>query len=160
SEAQTKEVAAAAAADPAAEADLLRAARTARLAGLKERCRNVKAAAAGAAEEIAVYERIRQSRYLRHWTDPDGAVRLDGRLGSDATVHAVLTDGVDVTAVAHLGRTIPAHLRTALAERDPVCCVPGCDVRRGLEIDHRIPYAEGGPTSLANLARMCGWHHY
>jgi hypothetical protein len=39
--------------------------------------------------------------------------------------------------------------------------VPGCDVANGLEIDHwDIPFAEGGPTRLSNLARLCHHHHY
>ena len=62
--------------------------------------------------------------------------------------------------VARAGRTIPAALRRALVERDPVCVVPGCDTRDRLEIDHLLPYADGGEVSLANLARLCHWHHY
>lgn len=38
--------------------------------------------------------------------------------------------------------------------------MPGCHARLGLEIDHRVPFAKGGPTRLDNLARLCGWHHY
>ena len=72
----------------------------------------------------------------------------------------VVTRGVDITAVAHGGRTIPAHLRTALECRDPVCIVPTCEQRRGLQIDHRQPFAARGETSLANLARLCRYHHY
>ncbi len=69
--------------------------------------------------------------------------------------------GADVTAVTHIGRTIPARIRTALQIRDPVCVVPRCDRRRGLEIDHyRVAYVDGGPSMLDNLARICGWHHY
>ena len=62
--------------------------------------------------------------------------------------------------MAHAGRTIPASLRRALIERDPACVVPGCDLRDGLEIDHVEPFALGGATSLANLVRLCHWHHY
>jgi 5-methylcytosine-specific restriction endonuclease McrA len=29
-----------------------------------------------------------------------------------------------------------------------------------VEIDHIVPFAEGGPTALDNLARLCRWHHY
>jgi hypothetical protein len=81
-------------------------------------------------------------------------------LMGDALTRLVITDGVDVTTVCHLGRAIPAHLRTALLERDRCCVVPGCDVEDGLEIDHVRPFAEGGPTSLDNLARLCRWHHH
>ncbi len=79
----------------------------------------------------------------------------------DAIVDLVVTKGADIAAVCHLGRTVPAALRTALVVRDPTCVVPGCDVRQGLEIDHRIiPFAKGGPTALWNLARLCRHHHY
>ena len=87
-------------------------------------------------------------------------VEVARRLAVDSVLNVLVTDGVDVTAVAHSGRTVPAALRRALIERDPECVVPGCATRDGLEIDHLRPFAEGGPASLANLARMCHWHHY
>ncbi len=79
----------------------------------------------------------------------------------NAITKVIVTDGVDVTTVCHLGRTVPAHIRSALEERDESCVVPGCDVTKGLEIDHHvIPFAEDGPTELWNLCRLCRWHHY
>jgi hypothetical protein len=82
-------------------------------------------------------------------------------LMGDAICDLVITDGCDVATVCHLGRSIPTALRTALVERDRTCVVPGCDVAHGLEIDHwDIPFAEGGPTRLSNLARLCKHHHY
>ena len=87
-------------------------------------------------------------------------VEVARRLAVDAFLHVLVTDGVDVTAVARAGRSIPAALRTALLERDPTCVVPGCDTRDRLEIDHVVPVADGGPSSLANLVRLCHWHHY
>jgi hypothetical protein len=79
-------------------------------------------------------------------------VEVARRLAVDSVLNVLVTDGVDVTAVAHSGRTIPAALRRALVERDPECVVPGCTIREGLEIDHVLPFAEGGPASLDNLA--------
>ncbi len=79
----------------------------------------------------------------------------------DAICDVVIADGVDVTTVCHLGRSIPTALRTALLARDPACVVPGCDVASGLEFDHwAVPFAEGGAASLENLARLCHHHHY
>jgi hypothetical protein len=66
----------------------------------------------------------------------------------------------DIRAVSHRGRTINAALRTALVYRDRTCVVPGCGVTKGLEIDHVIPFAEGGPTELDNLALLCYDHHH
>jgi Domain of unknown function (DUF222) len=88
---------------------------------------------------------------------PVGVAR---RLAVDSILSILVTKGVDVTAVAHAGRTIPASLRRALIERDPVCVVPGCGVDEALEIDHVEPFGEGGGTVLANLVRLCHWHHY
>ncbi|MFY9586456.1 MAG: HNH endonuclease signature motif containing protein, partial [Actinomycetota bacterium] len=81
------------------------------------------------------------------------------RLARDGVVKAVLDDDADVRAIARVGRTIPAKLRSALEARDATCVVPGCDQAEGLEIDHVIPHSEGGPTRLDNLARLCRWHH-
>jgi hypothetical protein len=87
-------------------------------------------------------------------------VTLARRMADDCILKVVVTKGVDITAVAHGGRTIPTHLRTALECRDPKCIVPHCNMRRGLEIDHRAPWAATRDTRLENLARLCRWHHY
>jgi hypothetical protein len=83
---------------------------------------------------------------------------VDRMLG-DAVLKVLVTDGVDVRAVAHAGRTIPSRMRTALEQRDPVCAVPGCAVRDGLEIHHVVPFAKKPEARLETLARVCGWHH-
>jgi hypothetical protein len=87
-------------------------------------------------------------------------VEVARELAADSILSVLVTDGIDVTTIAHAGRTIPASLRRALVERDPVCVVPGCEVRDHLEIDHVHPAGLGGQTSMANLARLCHWHHY
>lgn len=82
-------------------------------------------------------------------------------LAGDSILKAIVLKGSDIHSVVHLGRTIPARVRTALEVRDPVCVVPDCDARKGLEIDHyRVPYVDCGETRLDNLARLCRWHHY
>jgi hypothetical protein len=79
----------------------------------------------------------------------------------EAILKVIITDGVDVTSVTHRGRAIPAHIRTALEDRDAKCVVPGCEVAKGLQIDHyKIGFAQDGPTELWNLAHLCRWHHY
>jgi hypothetical protein len=77
----------------------------------------------------------------------------------EAFLKLLVMDGTDVRTIAHMGRAIPAKLRTGLEERDRVCQVPTCDMSVGLEIDHIIPFAEGGPASLENLVRLCKRHH-
>jgi hypothetical protein len=251
---QANEIASAAAADANAEAELVAVARDG-VAGLREKCRRVKAAAAP--DERARHRALHASRALRHWNDPDGAGRLEGRftpevlaellvvlepyeaevfrearavgrretfdayradallalaragrngtgggwsgprntvhvvidhaalvrgrahadercevagggrvpvpvvraLLDDAFVTAVVSDGVDVSRVAHLGRRPTAHQRSALAVRDPECVVPTCHVRVGLEIDHVEPWSASRVTRLDALARLCRFHH-
>jgi hypothetical protein len=78
----------------------------------------------------------------------------------DAFVTAVIKKGRDITTVAHLGRHIPAHLRTAMIVGGRECIVAGCHARGYLEIDHcEIDYADGGPAALWNLDYGCSVHH-
>lgn len=252
---QAHEITSAAHANPSAEFDLLAAAEVDSLKQLKERARKAKARALSDEELAEREDRIERTRFLRTWTDDEGAMRLDAKVSpvagarfmaaleaeaksvfdearaqgrqesegaylvdallrlvtrpgdgegtskvvvhlraplaaflpgdlaegedvceipgigpvSRATAERLLgpaylklfiTDGVDVQSVVHLGRAVPAHVLSALEERDPICVVPGCMVARGLEIDHwKVPFAEGGPTALWNLARLCRHHH-
>ena len=77
----------------------------------------------------------------------------------EAFLKLLVIDGTDIRTIAHMGRHIPAPLRTALEERDRVCQVPRCDMSIGLEIDHIKPFAEGGAASFENLVRLCRRHH-
>lgn len=85
---------------------------------------------------------------------------------ADAFVKAVTHDGVRIDTVAHFGRHIPAHLRTALDLGEPpgfegaVCAEEGCGRRFGLEWDHLDPVANGGATSYANLGPKCTPCHW
>jgi hypothetical protein len=81
-------------------------------------------------------------------------------MASDSFLRFVFHEAGDIRAVSHFGRTVNRHLRTALAHRDKTCVVPGCGVSFGLEIDHVIPFADGGPTALDNLALLCHHHHF
>ena len=57
-------------------------------------------------------------------------------------------------------RTIPPHLRTAVIQRDQHCQFPGCTQPPSVcDVHHLIPWARGGPTSLANLRLLCRFHH-
>lgn len=51
-------------------------------------------------------------------------------------------------------------LKRLLEARDQHCRFPGC-IRRldRCDIDHTVPAARGGPTSVANLAHLCRRHH-
>ena len=77
----------------------------------------------------------------------------------EAFLKLLILDGTEIKTIAHMGRALPAKLRTAVEERDRLCQVPTCDVTLGLEIDHIVPFAEGGPTTFENLVRLCKRHH-
>jgi hypothetical protein len=256
---QVKVIAAAALDHPEAERELLQSAASHSFKGLKARAAQVRAVAGSAQQENARYLAIKHARYVRHWTEIDGAFRLDARLTpdagakvvsalqiesdarfdaartagdqespaayradalvalltgdpiatstrssrspratvcirvdgaalvrghaeagetcdipgvgpvpvaavksqlSDAFVKILVHDGVDVTTVCHVGRTVTAHVQSALEARDPVCVVPGCDVAHGLQDHHWVEtYVQCKNTSLAGLARVCAWHH-
>ena len=62
-----------------------------------------------------------------------------------------------------LGRTtrvVPSHLRKAVIQRDKKCRFPGCEQPPSVsQIHHLIPWAQGGATTLGNLAMFCRFHH-
>jgi hypothetical protein len=49
--------------------------------------------------------------------------------------------------------------RKALRHRHPVCQFPGCHHAGRFEAHHVVERAKGGRTRLANLVRLCGFHH-
>ena len=63
-----------------------------------------------------------------------------------------------VVEVGARTRTIPPALRRALHHRDRGCRFPGCGLPLG-EGHHVRHWAEGGPTTLSNLALLCRRHH-
>ncbi len=87
------------------------------------------------------------------------------RLSVGAFVKVVTHDGVKIDTVTHVGRHLPAELRTALHLGAPPtfdgvsCREHGCGRRYGLEWDHVDPVANGGPTSQENLQPLCWDHH-
>jgi 5-methylcytosine-specific restriction endonuclease McrA len=81
------------------------------------------------------------------------------RLACDAS-RVVMRHGRDgrLVEVAARTRTIPPAIRRALHHRDRGCRFPGCGIRfaQGHHIRH---WAQGGPTTLSNLALLCRRHH-
>jgi len=81
------------------------------------------------------------------------------RLACDAS-RVVMRHDTDgrLLEVGALTRTIPPALRRALHHRDRGCRFPGCGVRFG-QGHHIHHWAQGGPTTLSNLAVLCRRHH-
>jgi 5-methylcytosine-specific restriction endonuclease McrA len=87
---------------------------------------------------------------------PAGTLR---RLACDAS-RVVMRHDPDgrVVEIGARTRTIPPALRRALHHRDRGCRFPGCGVRLG-QGHHIRHWAQGGPTTLSNLALLCRRHH-
>ncbi len=83
------------------------------------------------------------------------------RLSCDAAIRRVVLDADSVPLDVGRGtRLIPPGLRTAVVVRDGGCVIPGCGKPPGwCEAHHIEHWVDGGETSLANLALMCGQHH-
>jgi 5-methylcytosine-specific restriction endonuclease McrA len=85
------------------------------------------------------------------------------RLAERAFIKAVIHDGVRIETVKHIGRYIPAELRTALELGDPpgfegLSCVD-CGTSEGLQRDHVDPVANGGLTTYDNMRGRCWGCH-
>jgi hypothetical protein len=81
------------------------------------------------------------------------------RLACDAT-RVIMRHDADggITEVGARTRTIPPAIRRALHHRDRGCRFPGCGVAFG-QGHHIRHWAQGGPTTLSNLAMLCRRHH-
>lgn len=99
----------------------------------------------------------------------DGNTLADGTPISDHAVTSMLPGSfVSLLRKDMAGRPIDAsprrrtptrRQRRVIDEAHPTCAHPGCNARMFLEYDHIQPYAEGGPTVVDNLRRLCGPHN-
>jgi 5-methylcytosine-specific restriction endonuclease McrA len=81
------------------------------------------------------------------------------RLACDASRVGMRHDEAGrLVEVGARNRTIPPALRRALHHRDRGCRFPGCGLPLG-EGHHLRHWAQGGPTTLSNLALLCRRHH-
>lgn len=65
-----------------------------------------------------------------------------------------------VLDVGRAQRLVTAAIWVALVLRDRHCAFPGCTRPPSMcHAHHVIHWADGGPTSLANLVLLCGEHH-
>ena len=88
-----------------------------------------------------------------------GSAETSRRLACDAS-RVVMRHDEDgrLLEVGARTRTIPSALRRALHHRDQGCRFPGCGLPLG--VGHHVRHwAQGGPTTLSNLALLCHRHH-
>jgi hypothetical protein len=81
------------------------------------------------------------------------------KLMNEAFIALVLTKGVEVRNVVHLGRQFTEHQKTALEWSDPECRVLGCACTARLERDHRDDWADTHVTTITSADRLCHQHH-
>jgi hypothetical protein len=85
-------------------------------------------------------------------------VSVARNLLGEAIVKLVITRGVDVANVTHLGRGPTTAQKIALMWTNPTCIAEGCH-RRRIEYDHRKPWAQTRHTRLDELDPLCDYHH-
>ena len=82
------------------------------------------------------------------------------RLTCDGSLITIVEDerGVPLD-VGRKRRTVSTTLKRALWSRDRGCSFPGCHNTRYVDAHHIRHWADGGATSLDNLALLCTYHH-
>jgi Domain of unknown function (DUF222) len=76
----------------------------------------------------------------------------------EAIVKLVITRGVDVANVTHLGRGPTVAQKIALMWANDTCIAEGCH-RRRIEYDHSKPWSHTRHTRLDELDPLCEFHH-
>ena len=77
----------------------------------------------------------------------------------ESVLKLVVTKGVDVLHVTHLGRGVNTAQQIALLWQQPVCTRLGCGRRQRLENDHRVDWATVHCTELGNIEPLCSGDH-
>lgn len=127
--------------------------------------RDCAAAASPAPSPVVVH-------VIAHEATLDGTGHMPGSMiGSDALVPAELIAELarsaklrPLTHPADLppesGYTPSRRLADFVRCRDLTCRFPGCDQSAArCDLDHTVPYADGGPTHASNLKALCRHHH-
>ncbi len=89
-----------------------------------------------------------------------GAIVLDNASGSGEEFKGEATSKDSSRIDSKVLRTIPLKVRLNVLVRDSFCCTfcgrsPATDKGVRLHIDHKIPFAKGGKTTLDNLQTLC-----
>ena len=86
-------------------------------------------------------------------------VSIARELLGESILKLVITKGVDVMNVTHLGRHPTVAQQVALLWQDPICAAEGCNRVARLQTDHRADWALTYRTELGQLDRLCEHCH-
>lgn len=93
------------------------------------------------------------------WTGAEGTAQFH-QLAADDEKGGVFVDMDRASSREVAGYVPPNDIKAYVRGRDGTCVYPGCDVSAvSCQLDHRIPYGEGGRTEAANLFCLCPHHH-
>jgi len=82
------------------------------------------------------------------------------RLACHASLSTVLEDDQGIVLnIGRRSRIVPRAMSHALRIRDGGCVYPSCCQKHYTDTHHIKHWAEGGETSMANLATLCRYHH-
>jgi hypothetical protein len=87
-------------------------------------------------------------------------IRVAQDLLGDAVLKLVITKGVDVHNITHLGRACTIAQKAALWWRSPICDVLDCNRTQRLEIDHDTGWATTHTTRVDDSNCLCSHHHW
>lgn len=91
------------------------------------------------------------------WTGPEDTLALDDWLEKISPKVLDLDEAASVTTNSY---TPTAGMRAFATARDGTCIFPGCTrPAERCQLDHRVPFDEGGPTTALNLFSLCQHHH-
>jgi Domain of unknown function (DUF222)/HNH endonuclease len=109
---QARQITAVAAQHPCTEKALIETAAQSTVKGLKDQCRRILAQHDSEAEALARHERIRQNRFLRWWTDPEGAFCLNARTTAEDGAKVLAALETRSNALFHAARRSGIHQTT------------------------------------------------
>jgi Domain of unknown function (DUF222) len=117
-----------------------------------------------AAHEAAIREGVTRNGIAGSNTAAATTAAGDNRAAGNSAARAPESGWRTVSACAHQQASPryhpPGRLRDFIIARDQTCRFPGCrqPAWRG-DLDHTVPYDDGGPTCRCNLGALCRTHH-
>jgi hypothetical protein len=126
---------------------------------------NCPAAAASTPGAVVIYVVADEAVLDGTASEPGSMIGSDAlipaELIADLAKSAKLRPLIHPTDAPREGRYTPSQQLTDFVRcRDLTCRFPGCDrPAEACDLDHTIPYSDGGPTHASNLKSLCRLHH-